>query len=202
MTKTGHDEAVTINREIIANHLNVSIFNHILSSRKRNMLSHELTAEDIKKMEEEIEYRKVVVRKELLAHVKEARAHGDLSENFEYHAAKKEKNQNESRIRYLEKMIKHAKVIEDHSDADEVGLNKTITLFFEEDQEEDEYSIVTTVLTDPMNNRVSIESPVGKALMGHKIGDRVFIDVNPNYGYYVEIKNVRPFEEDVPINRY
>jgi transcription elongation factor GreA len=95
------------------------------------MLQHELTADDIKKMEEEIEYRKVVVRKELLAHVKEARAHGDLSENFEYHAAKKEKNQNESRIRYLERMIKNAKVIEDHTDEDQVGLNKTVTLFFE-----------------------------------------------------------------------
>lgn len=166
------------------------------------MLKHELTADDIKKMEEEIEYRKVVVRKELLAHVKEARAHGDLSENFEYHAAKKEKNQNESRIRYLEKMIKNARVIEDRSEEDQVGVNKTVALYFEEDQEEDQFSIVTTVLADSINNRVSIESPIGKALMGKRVGDRVFIQVNPNYGYYVQIKEIKPFEEDVPINRY
>lgn len=166
------------------------------------MKEHRLTAEDIKKMEEEIEYRKVVVRKELLAHVKEARAHGDLSENFEYHAAKKEKNQNESRIRYLEKMIKNAKVIEDQSDEDQVGVNKTVTLYFEEDQEEDQFSIVTTVLADSINNRVSIESPIGKALLGHRVGDRVYIQVNPDYGYYVQIKEIKPFEEDIPINRY
>ena len=166
------------------------------------MIKHALTEEDIKKMEEEIEHRKVVVRKELLAHVKEARAHGDLSENFEYHAAKKEKNQNESRIRYLERMIKNARVVEDHSDVDQVGLNKTVRLFFEEDQEEEEFSIVTTVLADSMNNRVSIESPIGKALMGHRVGEQVYVHVNPDYGYYVEILGVRPFEEDVPINRY
>ena len=166
------------------------------------MKEHRLTAEDIKKMEEEIEYRKVVVRKELLAHVKEARAHGDLSENFEYHAAKKEKNQNESRIRYLEKMIKNAKVIEDKSEDDQVGVNKTVTLYFEEDQEEDQFSIVTTVLADSINNRVSIESPIGKALLGHRTGDRVYINVNPDYSYYVQIKEIKPFEDDVPINRY
>ena len=153
-------------------------------------------------MKEEIEHRMVVVRKELLEHVKEARAHGDLSENFEYHAAKKEKNRNESRIRYLERMIRNADVVEDHSASDEVGLNKTVTLFFEEDDEEDQFSIVTTVLVDSMENRVSLESPIGKALMGHHVGDRVYIPVNQDYGYYVEIRAVQPFEEDVPINRY
>ena len=96
----------------------------------------ELTAEDIKKMEEEIEYRKLVVRKQALEAVKEARAHGDLSENFEYHAAKKDKNQNESRIRYLERMIKTAKVISTESAEDEVGINNTVTVYFEEDDED------------------------------------------------------------------
>lgn len=167
-----------------------------------NMLQHALTADDIRKMEEEIEYRKVVVRKELLGHVKAARAHGDLSENFEYHAAKKEKNQNESRIRYLEKMIKHARLVEDRSDEDQIGLNKTVNLYFEEDDEEDELSIVTTVLADTTKNRVSIESPVGKALLGHRLGERVYISVKPDYGYYVQVRAIRPFEEDVPINRY
>ena len=105
----------------------------------------ELTEQDIKKMEEEIEYRKLVVRKEALEAVKEARAQGDLSENFEYHAAKKDKNQNESRIRYLERMIKTAKVISTDSAEDEVGMNNTVTVYFEEDDEEEVYKLVTTV---------------------------------------------------------
>lgn len=165
-------------------------------------MGHKLTRHDIDKMKEEIEHRKVVVRKELLEHVKEARAHGDLSENFEYHAAKKEKNRNESRIRYLERMIRTAEVVEDHTSSDQVGVNTTVTLYFEEDDEEDVFSFVTTVLVDSMKNRVSIESPLGKALMGHRVGDRVYIEVNPQYGYYVEIKDIRPFEDDVPLNAY
>ena len=105
----------------------------------------ELTEQDIKKMEEEIEYRKLVVRKNALEAVKEARAHGDLSENFEYHAAKKDKNQNESRIRYLEKMIRTAKIISTDSADDEVGMNNTVTVYFEDDDEEETYKIVTTI---------------------------------------------------------
>ena len=104
-------------------------------------MNNELTEQDIKKMEEEIEYRKLVVRKEALEAVKEARAQGDLSENFEYHAAKKDKNQNESRIRYLEKMIKTAKIISTDSAEDEVGMNNTVTVYFEEDDEEEVYKI-------------------------------------------------------------
>ena len=96
-------------------------------------MHNELTASDIKKMEEEIEYRKLVVRKNALEDVKEARAQGDLSENFEYYAAKKFKNQNESRIRYLERMIKTATVISDESKEDEVGLNNSVQVLFEED---------------------------------------------------------------------
>ncbi|MFR8085372.1 MAG: transcription elongation factor GreA, partial [Faecalimonas sp.] len=106
---------------------------------------NELTKNDIKKMREEIEYRKIVLRKELLEDVKEARAHGDLSENFEYHAAKKEKNKNESRIRYLERMIKTAKIVSDESKEDEVGLNNTVHLYFEEDDEVEVFKLVTTV---------------------------------------------------------
>ena len=165
-------------------------------------MRHKLTQHDIDKMKEEIEHRKVVVRKELLEHVKEARAHGDLSENFEYHAAKKEKNRNESRIRYLERMIRTSEVVDDHAAADQVGVNKTVTLYFEEDDEEDVFSFVTTVLVDSLKNRVSIESPLGKALMGRHIGDRVYIEVNPQYGYYVEIRDIKPFEDDVPLNKY
>lgn len=165
-------------------------------------MKHQLTQRDVDKMKEEIEYRKVVVRKELLEHVKEARAHGDLSENFEYHAAKKEKNRNESRIRYLERMIGTSEVVTDHADSDQVGLNKTVTLFFEEEEEEEKFSFVTTVLVDSMKNRVSIESPLGKALMGHRIGERIYVNVNSQYGYYVEIRAIEPFDDDMPINEF
>ena len=160
---------------------------------------NELTEKDIKKMEEEIEYRKLVVRKNALEAVKEARAHGDLSENFEYHAAKKEKNQNESRIRYLEKMIKTAIVVKDESKDDEVGINKTVELYFEEDDEIEEFKIVTTVRGNSLKNLVSTESPIGKALLGQKVGDRVWIEINANAGYFVEIKSIRaaaPDEEE------
>lgn len=150
----------------------------------------ELTAEDIKKMEEEIEYRKLVVRKNALEAVKEARAQGDLSENFEYYAAKKDKNQNESRIRYLEKMIKTAKIISTDSAEDEVGINNTVTVYFEEDDEEEVYRIVTTVRSNSQKNLISNESPLGKALLGHKVGDKVEVQVNENYSYVVEIRKI------------
>ena len=150
----------------------------------------ELTAEDIKKMEEEIEYRKLVVRKQALEAVKEARAHGDLSENFEYYAAKKDKNQNESRIRYLERMIKTAKVISTESAEDEVGINNTVTVYFEEDDEEDVFRIVTTVRSNSQKNLISNESPLGKALLGHKVGDKVEVKVNDSYSYVVEIRAI------------
>ena len=156
----------------------------------------ELTAEDIKKMEEEIEYRKLVVRKQALEAVKEARAHGDLSENFEYHAAKKDKNQNESRIRYLEKMIKTAKIISTDSAEDEVGINNTVTVYFIDDDEEETYRIVTTVRSNSQKNLVSNESPIGKALLGHKVGDKVEVRVNDNYSYELEIRKIeKPTDE-------
>ena len=150
----------------------------------------ELTEQDIKKMEEEIEYRKLVVRKQALEAVKEARAHGDLSENFEYHAAKKDKNQNESRIRYLEKMIKTAKIISTDSAEDEVGMNNTVTVYFEEDDEIEKYKLVTSIRGNSMENRISIESPIGMALKGHKVGDRVEVKVNDNYSYFLEIRSI------------
>ena len=155
-----------------------------------------LTENDIKKMQEEIEYRKVVLRKELLEHVKEARAHGDLSENFEYHAAKKEKNRNESRIRYLEKMIKTANVISDESADDEVGLNNKVELYFEDDDETETFKIVTTVRGNSLNGLISNESPIGKAVLSHKAGDRVFVEVSPDNGYYVVIKSIDKNTDD------
>ena len=122
--------------------------------------------------------------------VKEARSHGDLSENFEYHAAKKEKNRNESRIRYLERMLKTAVIVEDESKEDEIGLNNTVEVYCEDDEEVETYRIVTSVRGSSLNGLVSIESPLGKALLGHKEGDRVFIKVNDDFGYYVIVKKV------------
>ena len=156
----------------------------------------ELTAMDIQKMEEEIEYRKLVVRKEALEDVKEARAHGDLSENFEYKAAKKFKNENESRIRYLEKMIRTAKVISEESAEDEVGMNNTVELFFEEDNEVETYKIVTTVRSNSLKNLVSKESPLGAAIYGHKVGERCEVKVNDNYSYYVVIRKIDNTTDD------
>lgn len=153
-------------------------------------MNNNLTRKDIEDMEAEIEHRKVVVRKELLEHVKEARSHGDLSENFEYYAAKREKNQNESRIRYLERMVRTANIVDDDSKDDEVGINKTITIFVEEDNVEEEYKIVTTVREDSLHGLVSNESPMGKALLGHKVGDRVEITVSKDYSYFVVIKKI------------
>lgn len=157
---------------------------------------NELTKNDIKKMREEIEYRKIVLRKELLEDVKEARAHGDLSENFEYHATKKEKNKNESRIRYLERMIKTAKIVSDESKEDEVGLNNTVHLYFEEDDEVEVFKLVTTVRGNSLKGLISTESPIGKAILGKKAGDRVFIRVSGDAGYYVVIKEIENTVDD------
>ena len=155
-----------------------------------------LTKNDIRRLEEEIEHRKLVVRKEAIAEVKEARAHGDLSENFEYYAAKRFKNQNESRIRYLEKMVKTARIIEDDSKEDEVGLDNTVTVYFVEDDEEEIYKLVTSVRGDSVSNLITIESPLGKALLGHKVGDTVSVKVNEQVSYDVVIKNIEKTKDE------
>ena len=155
-----------------------------------------LTKNDIRRLEEEIEHRKLVVRKEAIAEVKEARAHGDLSENFEYYAAKRFKNQNESRIRYLERMVKTANIIEDDSKEDEVGLDNTVTVYFVDDDEEETYKLVTSVRGDSVSNLITIESPLGKALMGHKEGDTVSVKVNEQVSYDVVIKNIEKTKDE------
>lgn len=160
-------------------------------------MNNELTAGDIKKMQEEIEYRKLVVRPQALEEVKTARAHGDLSENFEYHAAKKVKNQNESRIRYLERMIKTATVISDKSAEDEVGINNTVTVEFVDDGSVETYRIVTTVRGNSLENMISNESPLGKALLGKKEGQTAHVQVNDSVGYDVKIlKLEKTMDED------
>ena len=149
-----------------------------------------LTQSDVDKIKEEIEHRKLVVRKEAIEAVKEARAQWDLSENFEYYAAKKDKNKNEGRIRYLERILKTATIISDQSEDDEVGLNNTVKIYFEEDDEEETFKIVSTMRGDSVKGRISNESPIGAAIMGHKVGDRVEIKVNDSYSYYVVIKEI------------
>lgn len=159
-------------------------------------MGEQLTKNDVEKIKEEIEYRKLVVRKRELEAVKEARAQGDLSENFEYKAAKQDKNRNESRIRYLEKMLKNAKIVSDVSKADEVGINNTVDVYFEDDDELETYRLVTSIRGNSLQGLISIESPLGKAIKGHKVGDRVFVNTNGNNGYYVTIKRIDKSTDD------
>lgn len=153
-------------------------------------MGEKLTSKDIEKIEQEIEHRKLVIRKEAIEAVKEARAQGDLSENFEYYAAKRYKNQNESRIRYLERMLKTATLVEDESKADEIGMNDLVEVRFVEDGEIEKYKLVTSIRGNSLENRISIESPIGKALRGHKEGDIVTVHVNDSFSYELEILSI------------
>ena len=155
-----------------------------------------LTKSDVKKIQEEIEHRKLVVRREAIEAVKEARAHGDLSENFEYHAAKKDKNKNESRIRYLERMLKTAVIVDDTSRDDEVGINNTVEVYCEDDDEVETYRLGTSVRGSSINGLISIESPIGKAILGRRVNDRVYVKVNEDYGYYVVIRSILNTQND------
>ena len=164
----------------------------------------ELTKVDIEKMKAEVEYRRNELRPQLIEEVKVARGFGDLSENFEDKAAKRETNRNDSRIRYLENMIKTAVVIEDNSQSDEVGLFDTVTVFMEDEQEETVFRIVTTLRQNPLKGLISKESPVGSVLMGRKVGDVVHVQVNDRFGYDAKIIKIEKGEddEDLPISEY
>ena len=155
-------------------------------------------------MQEELNYRRITLRPQLLEEVKVARGFGDLSENFEYKAAKQEKNKNESRIRYLENMIKTARVIEDHSDSDTVGLYDKVTIWLEEDEEEETWQVVTTVRQDVSHGLISKESPMGSALMGKKAGDRICVQVNKSFHYYAVVRSIEKGQDDgsAELNRF
>lgn len=159
-------------------------------------MAKQVTKSDIEKMRQEIEHRKCVVRKELLEDVKEARAQGDLSENFEYYAAKKAKNANERRINYLERLIKTSEVIDDTSADDEVGLNNTVTVYFEDDDEEETFRIVTSVRTNILDGIISNVSPIGRAIMGHKAGDRVEVMPETGEPYFLVIRSIENTVDD------
>ena len=154
------------------------------------MQRQKLTRGDVKKIEEELEHRKVVVRKKAAADIAEAAAQGDRSENFEYYAAKKFRGENESRIRYLERVLKTAEIISDESKEDEVGMNNTVVIFDRDMQQEETLRIVTSMRGDMLNGLISIESPIGKALMGKKVGDIVTVNVDTGYSYQVEIRKI------------
>lgn len=180
--------SVTEASQEVENRSRISL--NVIKKGDARKMREQLTRKDVEKIEQEIEHRKLVVRKEAIEAVKEARAQGDLSENFEYYAAKKHKNQNESRIRYLERMLKTASIVSDASRSDEVGMDDIVEVLFEEDNEVEKYKLVTSIRGNSMENRISIESPIGKALRGHRVGDRVEVKVNDAYSYYLVIKSI------------
>ena len=167
-------------------------------------MNNELTRQDLKMMQEELDHRRIELRPQLLEAVKVARGFGDLSENFEYKAAKQEKNRNESRIRFLENMIRTAVVVDDRSDENSVGLYDKVTVYLEDEGETEEWQVVTTMRQDALHGRMSMESPMGKALLGKKVGERFFVQVNDKYGYYAVVKNIEKGQDDgsAPLNSF
>ncbi len=164
----------------------------------------ELTEVDIRKMREELEHRILVLRPQILEDVKTARAFGDLSENFEYKAAKREKSRNDSRIRYLERMIQTARLISSGGSTDTAGLFDTLEIYYEEDDETQTIQLVTTLRQNVLKGLISKESPVGKALLGHRVGDRVLVVVSPDYSYHIVIRGIEKGLDDdsLPISAF
>ena len=164
----------------------------------------ELTAMDIEKMRQELDQRRNELMPELIEEVKRTRAFGDLSENFEYKAAKQALNRNKSRVRYLERMIDSARVIEDQSAADEVGLYDRVELYMPEDDETETIQVVTTVRCDPLKGLISKESPLGRMVLGKKVGDRFQVQVSPDYSYTAEVRTITKQSDDgsAPILQY
>ncbi len=163
-------------------------------------MKDELTEVDIQKMKEEIEYRQSVLTPKYKEEVARTRALGDLSENDEYRSAKRELNRNYSRIRYLKAMIETAIVIKVESSEDTIGLFDHVTIYYEEDDEERTITIVTTLRNDVLKDLISKESPLGKALLGHKVGDRVKIDVNDSYSYYIQVRALEKGTDDASLD--
>ncbi len=161
-----------------------------------------LTKEDVLKIEKEIEKRKLEIRPQLIEAVKEARAFGDLSENFEYYAAKREKNQNESRIRYLEGLLKFSDIIEKNPNKDTISIGNIVRIYNMDEDEEECYKIVSSISSNSLENRISIESPLGKALIGHKIGDIIDIHINNLISYKVKILSIDIDTSDYEIRSF
>ena len=164
----------------------------------------ELTKKDIEKMQEELDYRRNELMPELIEEVKRTRAFGDLSENFEYKEAKRTKNRNGSRIRYLENMIKSAHIISTDSEANEEGLYDKVEIYIPEDDETQLIQVVTTIRTDPLKGLISRESPFGKSVLGRKVGEKFTVQVNESCSYEVVIRSITKSEDDgsAPILQY
>ncbi|MBO6017476.1 MAG: GreA/GreB family elongation factor [Oscillospiraceae bacterium] len=167
-------------------------------------MHNELTKEDIRKMQEELDYRRLELMPGLIEEVKRTRAFGDLSENFEYKAAKQAQNKNRSRIRYLEGMIKTAVIIDGRSDDDSVGLFDEVEIYLPEDDETEIIRVVSTVRCDPRKGLISRESPFGRQILGKKVGDRFTVQVDERYSYEAEIRSIKKAEDDgsVPLLGY
>ena len=164
----------------------------------------ELTRSDLKKMQEEIDYRVQVLRPKLIEDVQTARAFGDLSENFEYKCAKQDKNRNDARIRYLQRMIKTAKVIDDRSAEDTVGLHDSVEILMENTGKQRTIRMVTTLRQNALQGLISKESPVGQAVMGHRAGERVYVDMGGGKGYWLQIISIEKGKDDdsIPIGSF
>ena len=156
----------------------------------------ELTKIDLEKMQAELDHRRLELMPELIEEVKRTRAVGDLSENYEYKAAKQAQNRNKSRIRYLERMIASARIIEDRSAEDEVGMYDRVELYLVEDEEVQTVQVVTTVRCDPLQGRISRESPLGKQLLGRHVGDSFTVQVNEQYSYTAQVRSITKGEDD------
>lgn len=153
-------------------------------------MREKLTKGDVEKINAELDHRKIVLRKEIAHEIAEAAAQGDRSENFEYYAAKKARGENESRIRYLENVLKNSIVISDESAPDEVGMNNTVVVYDRDMEEEESYRIVTAMRANILGNQITIDSPMGRALLHHKVGDVVTVQGNDGYSYEVEIRSI------------
>ena len=159
-------------------------------------MNNELTVQDIAMMQKELDEKRLVELPAAIEEVKRTRAFGDLSENYEYKAAKQAQNACKKRIRYLERMIKSATVIEDSAGDDQVGLFDLVELYMEEDDETETVQVVTTVRCDPRQGRISKESPMGKVLLGKRLGDRFEVKVSDTYSYWAEIRSITKSEDD------
>ena len=164
----------------------------------------ELTVSDLKKMQEEIDYRVQVLRPKLIEDVQTARAFGDLSENFEYKCAKQDKNRNDARIRYLQRMIKTARIIDDTSAADTVGLHDSVEILMENTGKQRTIRMVTTLRQNALQGLISKESPVGQAVMGRRAGERVYVDMGGGKGYWLQILAIEKGSDDdsIPIGSF
>ena len=159
-------------------------------------MNNKLTKTDIEKMQAELTERREKLMPELIEEVKRTRAFGDLSENDDYKTAKQAQNRNKGRIRYLERMIASARVIEDTSAEDEVGLYDAVELYLPEEDETEHIRVVTTVRTDPLHGLISLDSPLGKAVLGRHVGDRITVTVNESYSYTAEIRALEKGSDD------